>query len=95
MCIEEISWCQRIVGFKTPEEILKLNSQQEFNIHNLHFILPHIETVMNVIFTFTGFSILILLKKIEEVPQKLHSIIPNKDSTYSLLMCLVTWTLQR
>ena len=32
---EEISWGQRIVGFKTPEIIDEYNVQSEFNIHNL------------------------------------------------------------
>lgn len=32
---EEISWGQRILGFKTPEMMGKLNVQKEFNFHNL------------------------------------------------------------
>lgn len=34
---EEISWGQRIIGFKTPEFFLKYNTQGEFNLHNLSF----------------------------------------------------------
>ena len=33
---EEISWGQRIFGFATPGFLFDLNSQHEFNIHNLH-----------------------------------------------------------
>lgn len=32
---EEISWGQRIVGFATPAPMLPLNTQGEFNIHNM------------------------------------------------------------
>jgi len=35
VCLEEISWGQRIFGFETPEGIRQMNSQSEFNIHNL------------------------------------------------------------
>lgn len=35
---EEISWGQRILGFETPEALRALNEQEEFNIHNLHFL---------------------------------------------------------
>jgi hypothetical protein len=32
---EEISWGQRLLHFKTPERIEKINIQKEFSIHNL------------------------------------------------------------
>ncbi len=32
---EEISWGQRIVGFSTPDFLINLNSQKEFNLHNI------------------------------------------------------------
>ena len=35
VCLEEISWGQRIFGFETPERIREINSQSEFNFHNL------------------------------------------------------------
>ena len=34
---EEISWGQRIFGYPTPDWIAEKNSQNEFNLHNLHF----------------------------------------------------------
>jgi hypothetical protein len=37
---EEISWGQRIFGFKTPEGVKKENVQGEFNVHNLEFFNP-------------------------------------------------------
>ena len=35
LLMEEISWGQRIFGFETPEEIEKINAQQETNLHNM------------------------------------------------------------
>lgn len=32
---EEISWGQRILGFSTPERLMELNAQKEFNFHNI------------------------------------------------------------
>jgi len=32
---EEISWGQRIFGFKTPEALAQVNKQDELNLHNL------------------------------------------------------------
>jgi hypothetical protein len=32
---EEISWGQRIFNFETPEELVQLNDQDEFNFHNI------------------------------------------------------------
>ena len=32
---EEISWGQRIFGFKTPESLVQVNKQDELNLHNL------------------------------------------------------------
>jgi len=32
---EEISWGQRIFKYDTPEEVLAVNTQDEFNIHNM------------------------------------------------------------
>ena len=33
---EEISWGQRIIGFATPDFLLDLNAQREFNVHNFN-----------------------------------------------------------
>ena len=32
---EEISWGQRIIGFSTPDFLMDLNIQKEFNLHNM------------------------------------------------------------
>ncbi len=35
--LEEISWGQRILGWKTPEVLMERNVQKELNVHNLRF----------------------------------------------------------
>ena len=32
---EEISWGQRIIGYATPDYLLDINDQEEFNVHNI------------------------------------------------------------
>ena len=44
VCLEEISWGQRIFGFQTPEGIRDINAQREFNIHNLRIFHGKTET---------------------------------------------------
>ena len=34
---EEISWGQRIFGFATPDFLMHLNYQKEFNVHNIYY----------------------------------------------------------
>ncbi len=34
---EEISWGQRIFGFATPDFLMPLNAQKEFNVHNISY----------------------------------------------------------
>ena len=43
---EEISWAQRVIGFETPEHMLDINEQGEFNLHNLNFEDFHPQTVV-------------------------------------------------
>lgn len=50
---EEISWGQRIFGFHTPDYLMGLNSQHEFNIHNLtglSFIFAQMDKQLTLIF---------------------------------------------
>jgi hypothetical protein len=35
VCLEEISWGQRIFGIETPEVLSEINTQDELNLHNL------------------------------------------------------------
>lgn len=35
---EEISWGQRVIGFRTPEKLEHINVQKEFSIHNIEIL---------------------------------------------------------
>lgn len=40
--LEEISWGQRLTGFKTPESYVAINIQKETNIHNTKMVDPFV-----------------------------------------------------
>jgi len=44
MFFEEISWGQRTLGFGTPEWVRDANIQEEFNLHNLRWFHPRLES---------------------------------------------------
>lgn len=46
---EEISWGQRVVDFDTPADLLEINKQDEFNLHNIGESLNLFRTLMIVI----------------------------------------------
>jgi hypothetical protein len=46
---EEISWGQRLFGFRTPDELDKINEQGETTLHNITGALASINTVMFLI----------------------------------------------
>ncbi|MDY7011251.1 MAG: hypothetical protein SVV80_10945 [Planctomycetota bacterium] len=39
---EEASWGQHWIGYETPEALKKINTQDEFNVHNVHNIFNNI-----------------------------------------------------
>jgi len=53
--MEEISWGQQILKFKTPDFFLSNNRQNEFNIHNLRFINDRDE-YFRIIFALVGLA---------------------------------------
>ncbi|MCA9370128.1 MAG: hypothetical protein H6774_02350 [Pseudomonadales bacterium] len=62
---EEISWGQRLLGIETPEEIAKVNSQQEITIHNLDGIIEYVYYAYWIISVYcaTAWIIPFVLKK--------------------------------
>ena len=40
---EEISWGQRIFGFHTPDYLMDINRQREFNVHNIRALRPFVK----------------------------------------------------
>jgi hypothetical protein len=78
---EEISWGQRIFGWSTPEELAKVNYQQETNIHNLDFFTFKHETndewyapllVLNAgrIFFYFWFSFMVIIPLLNQFHKK-------------------------
>ncbi len=57
VCMEEISWGQRIIGIETPEVLSTINTQNEINLHNLftdyfnqaYFVIGCVFIVFNLV----------------------------------------------
>ena len=47
---EEISWGQRIFDFETPENLMNLNAQNEFNIHNVRINQYSVPRIFDAIY---------------------------------------------
>jgi hypothetical protein len=74
---EEISWGQRIFNFKTPEKLLEINQQEEFNFHNImtweiNFIFKVFTLAYGIILPFCIFHI----SHLEGASTKLKLVIP-------------------
>lgn len=70
--LEEISYGQRLIGFKTPEFFMQYNTQMEFNFHNLRFgnfkVNRYIFGTFLGIFSAIYFLVLpVLYQKVEKV----------------------------
>jgi hypothetical protein len=60
---EEISWGQRVLGFDTPDKLLEINQQDEFNFHNIDKkFFDRVVDRSNILFVFFV-AIMILLKR--------------------------------
>ncbi len=55
---EEISWGQRVVGFETPTDLLDINKQDEFTLHNVGETLSLFKAAMMVIGLFGSVAFL-------------------------------------
>jgi len=51
VAMEEISWGQRLFGWRTPSFLWKLNYQREMNIHNIWYGMYSPSNVLLIIFT--------------------------------------------
>jgi len=51
ICLEEISWGQRIIGIENPDYFSEHNVQNEISIHNLDTVQP----LLHKIYILTGF----------------------------------------
>ncbi len=64
---EETSWLQHFLSFKTPDVILNINHQKEFNLHNISRIFNEIPRTLVLIWCcFGSLSYFFLKNKINE-----------------------------
>ena len=60
ICLEEISWGQRIFNIQYPTSIIANNYQEECNLHNLNIIEPYIYKIYIGASAFCAFAWLII-----------------------------------
>ena len=86
---EEISWGQHYLYFKTPEILIDLNNQKEFNLHNISNLFDQLPR--SLVFIFCGFSF--FLNSINEkiIGFKLqykYLLLPSKNLAYTSALLL-------
>ena len=83
---EEISWGQHIFGWETPDFFMKINSQNETNIHNTSSLLN--ELPRNFLFIWCAFSF-IYIKFFKFLNDEFkYFIFPNKNLKFISFMIL-------
>ena len=94
VAMEEISWGQRLLGYKAPDFFLEQNYQQELNLHNV------IDTslrklVLKVILLGYGvvLSVLSLWPPVKKILERLHIVAPPPMLIVSFLAMFVVYTL--
>ncbi len=90
---EEISWGQRIINFEAPKIFLAHNVQQEFNFHNLSFIIYKNNTIMMGLMLFSGLTILSLHLKPVLLLNKLF--MPEFYLFFFTMLPFVIWTISQ
>lgn len=73
---EEISWGQRVIGFKGPDTFVVGNRQGEFNIHNQGFIQNNIHYLYMAIGLYGAFSRLIVTRVVPHLRAFFYEITP-------------------
>ncbi len=79
---EEASWGQHWLGYKTPEAVKKINTQDEFNFHNTHNIFNNVpRQLMFAAIVVGGIILPLVLKRRLAAPEAPKSprywLIPN------------------
>lgn len=59
VCLEEISWFQRLLSIESPNFFLKYNAQDEITIHNLRPIHTNLHFIYILVSGFCSFSFLL------------------------------------
>lgn len=100
---EEISWGQRIIGFATPDELVEINAQKEFNFHNIKLNGVKLNKLIfgKVLYTcvfiyFLGFPILFRRKKwFRKLIRKFEFPLPTTIQSIVYFLCFFSILLIR
>ena len=94
VCLEEISWGQRLLGWQSPEFFNQFNSQQETTIHNLEWFRHYLHRVYILIGLLGTFSWLSLpFLKSNKSTQKLVYFIPRWFISSYFLPCVIIFSI--
>jgi len=89
--LEEISYGQHFINFKTPEFFLNLNHQKEFNLHNTSNLFN--ELPRTFVYIWCGLSIICLTIFKPKINLIFYQLIkPNKKLIY-ISLCLILFTI--
>ena len=72
VCLEEISWGQRIFDINTPVYFNELNTQKEISFHNLKIIQPHLHEFYIFVGLYGTIGWIIFHPKISNIKMKLN-----------------------
>jgi hypothetical protein len=100
---EEISWAQRIIGFDTPENLEKVNAQQEFNLHNIHLSGVNLNKLIFGKILYTGVFIYFLVfpvlyrrkKWFSDLMDRFSIPLPSPIQSIMYMLCFFTALLIR
>lgn len=96
--MEEISWGQRIIGWETPEPLMKVNGQQESNLHNIFnglFMVGYIFVTGTIASFFFFGEQLFRFLRIDRLDLKFEELLPSGHFFYAgfIFIFLMLYTL--
>jgi len=92
VCMEEISWGQRIFGWETPAGLGDLNSQDELNVHNIFTGYFEIAYLVVAVSLFGGscVSAWVSLKRLPVEPSSaIRGVLPDGSLVFLLALILL------
>ena len=87
---EEISWGQHYLKFKTPEVLIPLNNQKEFNLHNISNLFDQLPRFFVFICCSFSFIFIFIYEKLLKNNLKYKFLIlPNNNLAYTSILLLI------
>ena len=86
---EEISWGQHYLRFNTPEILIELNNQKEFNLHNISNLFDQLPR--SIVFIVCSFSFIFIFINEKVLNIKLeynYLVLPNKNLAFTSVLLL-------